>query len=80
MGLEVGRIHHNRLDILALGCQFGEDARKNAQTAPPHPSAIERLGRTIGCRRIPPPQAIAIYEDVRRENSPPGAVEKARCV
>lgn len=70
MGFEVRRVDHDRLDIPTLGGQFGEDAGKDTQPAPAHPSVVERLGRAIGRRRIPPSQPIAVDEDNPAQNLP----------
>ena len=64
VGFEIRRVdHHGRL--LAVFCrQPGHHPREDAFLAPPLPTAVERLVRTIGSRRIAPPQAaVAIDED-----------------
>ena len=63
MGFQKGRVDHDGLDIVALGSQHHEDTRKDPQPAPAHPSVVKSLQRTIGRRRIPPAQPVAIDED-----------------
>ena len=69
MGLKVGCVDHDDLGIAPLGGQFGQDARKDAQTAPPHPAVIKRLGWTIFGRRIAPAQPIAIDKYYSTQNT-----------
>jgi len=63
MRFQVGRVHRDRLRILPLARQFGQHSRKHPRSAPPHPSVIKRLWRTLLPWRIPPTQAIAMEED-----------------
>jgi hypothetical protein len=66
----VGRNDHQYLGILGLRSQFGDDCGKHPHPAPPLPSFIERLRRTIGGRRVFPHRAIALYEDYSAQNPP----------
>ena len=63
MGFQMGRVDHDCLDIPPRGRQLDQHPRKDAQSAPAHPSVIKRLGRAIFHRCIPPAQTIAIDED-----------------
>ncbi len=63
VGFEIRRVNHHGC-LLAVFCrQPGHHSREDAFLAPPLPTAVERLVRTIGSRRIAPPQADAIDED-----------------
>lgn len=70
MGLEICRVDHHGLLFAVLGGQICHHPGEDAFLAPPLPSAVERLMRTILLRRIPPTQAIAIDEDNAAQNPP----------
>lgn len=70
MSRQVGRIHHQHLGILAFAGQRGQDAGEDPHSAPADPAVIKRLVRTIGRRRVPPAQPIAIYKDNPAEHPP----------
>lgn len=60
---EVCCVNHGCLVIGSLSSQASHDPSEYAQIAPPFPSVVQGLWRTILARRIGPPQFIAIYED-----------------
>lgn len=63
MRFEVGRVDHYRVSFPALIGQFEQHPSKDAFLAPTLPPTVEGLVRTIGVRRVSPPQPIAIDED-----------------
>ena len=61
MCLEICRVDHDRLVLGTLGGQAEHDPGKDAVFAPPLPTVVEGLGRTVFLRRVKPPQPIEIY-------------------
>jgi hypothetical protein len=58
------------LSILGLRGQLGHDRGEHAHPAPPLPTVVKCLWRTVGRRRMLPHQPIALYEDNPAQNSP----------
>lgn len=63
MRLQMRRVDHQRIGPAALIGQFEKHPGEDTLLAPTLPATVEGLVRTIFCRRIPPPQTIAIDED-----------------
>ena len=64
MHLRVGRVDHQDLSILGLRGQLGHDRGEHAHPAPPLPTVVKCLWRTVGRRRMLPHQPIALYKEV----------------
>jgi hypothetical protein len=67
--LQIGRVDHDRLVLGPLGGQADHDPGEDPIVAPPLPSVIKGLRRTIFLRRIAPAQTIAIDEDYAAKNA-----------
>lgn len=63
MSLQVRCIDHQRISSAALIGQFEKHPREDTLLAPALPTTVEVLVRSVFCRRVSPPQAIAIDED-----------------
>ena len=70
MGLQMGRIDHQRVRASTLIRQSEEHFCEDALLAPPFPTAVKCLVRPIFLRGIAPSQAIAIDEDNATQNPP----------
>lgn len=66
--LEIGRVNHDCLVLGPLGGQADHDPGEDPVVAPPLPSVIKGLRRTVFLRRIAPTQPIAIDEDYATQN------------
>jgi hypothetical protein len=65
----VGCVDHFYHGIVGLRSQLGHDCGNHPHPAPPLPSVIERLRRTIGDRHVFLHQPIALYEDYPAQNT-----------
>ncbi len=70
MRLEIRRVDHDNLLLTAFGGQTLHHSREDPHVAPPLPTIVERLRRSIFSRGIAPPQAIAIDEDYPAQHPP----------
>lgn len=70
MRLEIGCIDHDRLALGTLGGQTHHDPGEDTIVAPPLPTVIKRLCRTILLGCIAPSQPIAIDKDYAAEHTP----------
>ena len=70
MGLQMGRVDHQRVGATTLIRHSDEHFCEDARLAPPLPAAVKRLVQPILLRRIAPSQAVAIDEDNATQNPP----------
>ena len=69
MRFEIGCIDHDRLALGTLGSQTHHDPGEDPIVAPPLPTVIKRLRRTILFGRIAPSQPVAVDEDYAAEHT-----------
>ena len=69
MRLKVSYVDHEAIRLAAFEGQGLEDAVEDAQTAPPDAPVIERLGWSVGVRRIAPTQAVSDHKDDPAEHA-----------
>ena len=70
MGLKVRRVDHQRAGLAALTGQFQQHPGEHTLVAPPLPTVVERLRRTVFRGRVPPSQPITINEDNPAQHAP----------
>ena len=71
VGLEMGRIDHDRLAIRCLRhSQALQHLEKDALVTPAFPAVRKRLGGAIFLWRILPPETVAVNEDNAAQNAP----------
>ncbi len=71
MGLEIGRIAHDRLALWSLKhCQTFHHPQEDALVAPAFSAIIKCHGGTLFLRRIAPSEPIAIDENDVAQNTP----------
>jgi len=67
--LQMRRVDHQYVGLVALAGQPDQDAGKDTFAAPADPTVVERLGRTALHRCVTPTQPIAIDEDYSAQHA-----------